>query len=402
MNNLFLALVLLLGIFGSRNAMSYPQFIGKGYHACLTCHYNPFGNGPLNDYGRGVAATGLAARFMIPESVSDDILGQRSSLIFGKPDALPVKPSIDYRGLYIKSGLEQEDQPDPKWINMQAEVSLSANWGKRKEWILTASYNTLIANSGITPKGDQPRSGKPADKDLSYLREYYLGYRVNQQLGVYLGKTDKVFGIRIPDHNIKARSATRNNQYASAPGVMVHYGTEDYDAGFQIFLEDETEDTNEKNTSDAGSGIATKFEYSLNKRWRVGVSYLNETEKESETKYDAKSFLTKTRVGEGSSIMFEYGLVDTAIKNADTTTAQYIYLQSHMYMNRGLYFVTTYEMYTSDTSDYNETHNFGPGVQWFPLQRFEFRADLLNSKTYSSNGASKDSWGFYGQVHLWL
>ena len=387
----------------NKPGFTYPQFIGKGYHACLTCHYNPFGNGPLNDYGRGVAASGLAGRFMIPESVTDEMLGNSSSIILGRPDKLPVKPSLDYRGLYIQSGLEQEDLPDPAWINMQAEFSLSANWGKRKQYVTSVSYNTLIANSGVSQNRNRPRSGKPEDKDISYLREYYFGYRVSQELGVYVGKMGKLYGIRIPDHNLRNRSSTRNSQYSEAPGVVVHYGTEKMDTGFQIFGEDETEEENEKNTADAGSGISSTFEYSLGKNWRLGVSYLNETEKESETKYDAKAFHFRTRVGENSSVMFEYGLVDTEVKNSDPTTAQYIYLQSHMYLKRGLFFVTTYDQIVNDIEEYNETHRFGPGIQWYPLQRFEFRADILTSKSYSSTtGASRDSWQFLGQVHLWL
>lgn len=400
---MFRLLFLLVIVFAvNEKTYGYVQFIGKGYHACMTCHYNPFGNGPLNDYGRGVAATGLAGRFLIPDSIPDEELGERSSIIFGKPDKLPVKPSLDYRGLYIQSGLQQEEMPDPAWINMQAEMSLSAQFGTRQEYILTASYNTLIANSGVTANRNAPRNGKPEDADISYLREYYFGYRVNQELGVYLGKTDKVYGIRIPDHNLNSRNKTRNNQYSTVPGVVVHYGTEDYDAGFQVFVEDETEETNEKTVSEAGSGFAGKFEYTVTQNWRTGFSYLNETVKESEDKFDAMALINKLRIGEGSSMLLEMGVTNSTPDGGDTTTSQYIMLMNHTYLQRGLYFVTTYDQYTEDTSAYKELHNFGVGMQWFPLQRFEFRWDIFNGKNYSTSGGQKDTWSFLGQVHIWL
>ena len=383
----------------SQTAFAYPQFIGKGYHACLTCHYNPFGNGPLNDYGRGVAATGIAGRLFIPDSVEDQTLGERSSFFLGKPDKLPIKPSVDYRGIYIRSNLENRDDPaDPKWFNMQAEISLSANFGTKKEYIVSISRNTLIANNPRTG-GRAPLSGKPDDKDLSYTREAYVGYRVTESLGVYIGKMDKVYGIRIPDHNLYARKKTRNNFNASSPGAMVHMGTEDYDAGVMLYKEPKAEPDNEKKGATDQTGFSGKFEYSLNKRWRLGFSHLREQDEDSNEQFSASALILKTRVGEGSSIMAELG---STANSATDITSQYIFLQGHMYLARGLYAVTTYDQFTADTSEYEETHRFGPGIQWFPLQRFEFRADLFNAKVYASSGASRDSWQFLGQVHLWF
>lgn len=397
MIRLLLALFITLTI--SDNSMAYPQFIGKGYHACLTCHYNPFGNGPLNDYGRGVAATGLAGRFLIPDSVSDQTLGERSSIIFGNPDKLPIKPSLDYRGIQIKRGLEQDESND-LWINMQLELSLSANWGKRKEYVVNVSRNTLVGNNPLSG-GGRRALGSKIDGDLSYIREAYIGYRVTQELGVYLGKMDKVYGIRIADHNLYSRKNTKNNFNSSTPGIMFHYGTQDYDAGLMLHKDQEIEEDNEK-SSDPTQGFSGKFEYSFNKRWRLGFSHINEVEVEDdERKFNATALILKTRVGEGSSIMAEVGATSTT-NAAGTTDGQYIFLQSHMYLARGLYYVTTYEMEATDTSKYDETHRLGPGIQWFPLQRFELRADLLNAKNYKTDQSNRDTWEFLGQVHLWF
>jgi hypothetical protein len=69
---------------------------------------------------------------------------------------------------------------------------------------------------------------------------------------------------------------------------------------------------------------------------------------------------------------------------------------------RGLYFLTTYEQYISDTSGASEAHNFAPGIQYFPIQRVEIRAEFINSKQYATGLAPKDTWTYLGQIHLWF
>ena len=59
-----LTVLLFISIFSS-TAWAYPHFVGFGYTSCATCHYNPFGNGPLNDYGRALSATAVSAKWYI-------------------------------------------------------------------------------------------------------------------------------------------------------------------------------------------------------------------------------------------------------------------------------------------------------------------------------------------------
>jgi len=367
-------------------ALSYPQFIGKGYHACLTCHYNPFGNGPLNDYGRGVAASAIAGRAFIPKSITDEKLGEHSGFLVHNPSNFPISPSYDYRSLLIKSKIDSKEKVDDRFIIMQSDFSLSTQFGERKQYTATATY-------GYLPKN---RNQLQDEKD-TFSKEHYIGYRPIDSLGIYIGKMEKVFGLRVPDHTSYARTMSNNGIFdTSSHGATLHLTSEKYDFGLQYFVGDL-----EKEKEERSNGFSTKFEYSIMEKMRAGLSYLSE---DSETFTDtAYSFLTKAGIGKGSSIMFEYGLKNrTTPTSSSPVTSQFIFIQNHIYITRGVYFMASYEQGKQDTSTADTIHIISPGIQWFPMQRLELRGEVSNFKTYSSKDFAEDSWRFLGQVHIWL
>ncbi len=384
-------LLISLSLLGSRLAFSYPNFIGKGYHTCLTCHYNPFGNGPLNDYGRGVSATGLAGNQVISKSVSDESLSKRSGFFFYIPKQKWFRPSLDYRGATLRRGL-QSDNLQESWINMQIDANLTSEFGPNNMFVLSYTHSVVPSNS-VT--GTQNFSSAKPGEDLTFSREHYLGVRLSKSTGIYLGKMDKVFGIRVPDHTAYSRAKTGINQYGATHGVVLHYGKESFDWGVQSYVGDLEKEKNVRL-----SGASTKFEYSISEETRVGVSALSE--KSDSLERLAYSFLTKMRVGKSSSLMFELGRVVETPESSDPTTQQYIFLQNHFYLTKGLYFLTTYEQSIPNTAAEAENHRIAPGLQYFPMQRVELRADLINSKSYTPTNVSKDSWEFLGQIHLWF
>lgn len=386
---LYLSLSLLVS---AGTAYSYPNFIGKGYHNCLTCHYNPFGSGPLNDYGRGVAASAISGRFLINKTTTDEALSNRSGFLFNKPSKTSnIRPSFDYRGATLRRGLDTSN-PQEVWINMQMDASITAEFGVKKKYITSFTYSIVPSNS---LPGGQPEFDVAPGEDLMYSREHYFGMKVRPNLSVYLGKMDKVFGIRVPDHTAFSRSKTGNNQYGATHGATLHFGKEKFDLGVQAFIGDL-----EKEKEYRFTGISSKYEHSISDKVRLGVSFLHE---DSENQQNlAYSMLTKMAIGKGSSLMLEMGRVQSTPEGLDTTTEQYIFLQNHFYLARGLYFLTTYEQFIPDTTTTSEYHNFAPGIQYFPMQRIELRADLITTKIYSAGSAAQDAWSFLGQVHLWF
>lgn len=388
-----LFLIFSVGLISSK-AYTYPQFIGKGYHACLTCHYNPFGNGPLNDYGRGVAASGLAGRLFIGKKTTDEMLSNRSGFFFNAPNSKSIiSPSLDYRGVSLNRNIADETSED-QWINMQMDASVSAEWGRQKQYIATFTYSVVPSNS--LPSGNADYEVK-AGEDLTFSREHYFGYKFTPSMGVYLGKMDKVFGIRIVDHTAASRRITRNSQYGATHGLVFHWGGEKFDFGLQSYIGD-LQKIEESRTE----GFASKIEYSVTDDTRLGISLLVDKDFNDNEK-TAYALINKMRIGKGSSLLYEFGQVRTTQASDSTvTTEQYMLLQNHIYIMRGLYFMMTYQQYIDDTSGASEDHVLAPGIQYFPMQRVELRLDLQNRKSYQTEIASEDTWTTLGQLHLWF
>ncbi len=217
--------IFLILFIAAGSVWGYPNFVSKGYTNCLTCHYNPYGNGPLNDYGRAVAASAIAGRLFVSDSTSDDELADRSGFLFSTPKNKWFRPALDYRSLYLAAGLNNEGGAkeafdNAKWINMQMDANITLQFGKRNNFIISGTYGVVPHNSGLG-REDQPE----------YIsREHYIGYRPFKELGVYVGKMDKIFGIRVPDHNAISKRYTNTN-LSPTHGVMLHYLEKEYELG---------------------------------------------------------------------------------------------------------------------------------------------------------------------------
>ena len=104
---------------------AYPQFASFGYRSCLVCHYNPMGNGPLNDYGRAVSASAISSRELYSKTTKDSEIAEKSSFFFGAFNKNTwLVPSIDYRGIQIESAVNKDDGTS-RFINMQGSISLA-------------------------------------------------------------------------------------------------------------------------------------------------------------------------------------------------------------------------------------------------------------------------------------
>ncbi len=385
--------ILILTLLLPSVALSYPNFIGKGYQACLTCHYNPFGNGALNDYGRAVSANVIADRLFVSKSTTDEKLGERSGFLFFTPKQKWFRPSLDYRGMQFDQDIDQEE-PNKKFIHMQMEASVTLKFGEADKYIATFTH-------GIVPDNSARPIDSTEKEELQFSREHYVGWRPVPSIGIYAGKMDKVFGIRVPDHNAFSKKYTNLHQYSSSTGVMFHWGKEKFDLGLQNFS---GVGHKEKKESEQTQGVTGKFEYNLFGQSRTGVSYLAEIDVNDNHK-SMYALHTKIGVGNGSSLMLEVGDVNNTPNGGDTKTSRYYFLQTHVVLKRGLYFLTTFENYQPDTNENLEYYTVAPGIQYFPWQRFEFRAEIVNFRTFNDDTTTpvpQDSWHYIGQIHLWF
>ena len=158
---------------------------------------------------------------------------------------------------------------------------------------------------------------------------------------------------------------------------MFHLGGEKFDFGAQVF---DSDGDIEKKEGEQTNGYTGKFEYSIFEDFRLGLSYLAESDKNENTKTMYATTI-KSRVGKGSSVMLEVGRIVNDIKASGEITSNYIFLQNHMKLARGLNFLFTYQYYQADTDKESEVFTFAPGIQYYPWQRVETRAEIQNTRS---------------------
>ena len=379
----FLLLSCVLGL--STSVYSYPQFIGHGYTSCITCHYNPYGNGPLTDYGRALAATMVTDRAMIPDRITDEELGERSGFFFKKPESTWLRPNFDYRGLWYKRDIDSENS-EAEIIHMDANFTLVGKFMEDK--LIT------VFNFGYAP---DPRGRNGLEDEPNYRsREHYIGYRFTPKFGIYVGLMDKVFGIRIPDHIAFSRSTNGLAMNDQSHGVLVHTGGEKWELGLNAFVGNLSQDAELRQV-----GGSAKFEYDVASKMRIGASVLSS--KSDFLEMYVNAFHGKFGVGKGSALMVEIGeTTKTQVSGGSETKSRYALTQGYFQARRGTYGIMTMEYFKQNLERESYVMRFGPGIQYFPFPRVEIRADIYNSRIFSDALVSEDTWDLTGQLHLWF
>jgi hypothetical protein len=369
---------------------TYPHFVGEGYTSCLTCHYNPFGNGPLNDYGRALSATAISSRSFYDDKVSEEKIASRSGFLFTVPKQTHFRMASDYRGLFLKrnigTGQEQND-----WINMDLNASAVFKFGPKEKFTLSASLSYVPV-----PRALESQSGADQEDVLNYrTREHYIGYRHSNSFGVYAGLMDKVYGIRIAEHTAYSRSVTGLDQNDQSHGIQFHYAQKNWEVGVNYFIGNLVQDEALRQV-----GGSLKVDYVLPHKGTIGASLLKSSNEFAEEYMTAFHYVGTA--GKGSSVLFEVGQKSsTGIEEGSRELKDtYGLAQGYFKLDRGVYFINTLE-YLKDTSG-DKRIRIGPGLQLFPIQRVEFRIDLQNTRNLSSQSATKDVWDLLAQVHTWF
>ncbi len=377
---LFLALLILV----SAKSWAYPNFIGHGYTTCLNCHYNPAGNGPLTDYGRAVAATAISSGALYPESWNEEKIAYTSGFLFRKPKQNYIRTQINYRGFQLVRNPGSSNSEAKQWINMQADARLIIKSPSDR-------FVTVI-NYGYSPKP----TGTEEDMDEWRSREHYVGFRFTPKFGVYAGLMDKAYGLRVIEHILVNRTTPQVTMNDQVHGVMGHYlgeKTEFFLHGFAGNMS-QSEDVRMK-------GGSFMFERTVADVHRLGASVMQS----SNNYLQLLSFSGHGRwnLKEGSALLAEIGQTKrTADASFFDKTSRFALLQTYLRPWRGVYFFTNVEYYQDNIEKEPYFVRWGPGVQFFPIQRLEFRADVYNTRNFAPDSSNKDSWMYLLQAHVWL
>lgn len=376
-------MIFILLTFMTKESNAYPNFISYGYQSCLACHYNPYGNGPLTDYGRAVGASTLSDRKFFKSKISDDQIAQMSDFFMGYKKISEKKswlrPSASYRGIMVTQNPLGEGDIENRYITMDAGAGLTLKFlNDQLYFVGTLSY--------------APPKGVGDDIESYRSREHYVGYRISPKYGVYVGMMDKVFGLRIADHTAFSRTITNLNQNDQTHGAVFHYSHEKIEAGLHAFIGNLVQDPELRQ-----QGVSGQIEYSLNETTRVGGSVLVSSSDLQDINMQAGHL--RTAIGKGNSIMLELGRVSKETLGSDPDETYYLMMQNHYLFRRGLWGILTAEAALPGSNDL--IIRFGPGVQWFLTPRVELRMDLYNTKNYGTFTLS-DDWYLASQLHLWF
>jgi hypothetical protein len=377
-------LFLLLALFSAKS-WAYPNFIGHGYTSCLNCHFNPAGNGPLNDYGRAISATLISSGKLYPKSWDNEKIAYTSGFLFRKPKQNWLRTQLNYRGFQLVRNPGSDSKETKQWINMQADARVILKFGQNDRFITVVNY-------GYSPKP----SGTTQDMSEWRSREHYMGFRVTPKFGVYAGLMDKAFGLRIIEHTSVSRTTPQVTQNDQTHGVMLHYlgeKTEMFVHGFVGNLS-QKEDVRMK-------GGSFMFETTVADIHRIGASVMST--QNTVQKRMAYAGHMRLNLKEGSALMAELGQVKvTNDASFFDKTSRYGLLQTYLRPWRGIYFLANIEYYQDNIEKEPYFVRWGPALQYFPIQRLEFRGDVYNTRNFSPDSSNKDSWMYLLQAHVWL
>lgn len=368
-------------------AFAYTNFIGHGYTSCLNCHYSPFGGGPLNDYGRVISATAISSRAFYPKSWDEEKIAYTSGFLFRKPVQERFRSQINYRGFQLVRNPGSGTDEVKQWINMQADVRAILKFGENDKFIAVANY-------GFSPAPNPPPPGDKQPETRS--REHYIGYRFTPQIGVYAGLMDKVFGLKVIEHIAYSRTNPQIAQNDQVHGVATHYVGKKWEGGLHGFAGNLGQD--EELRMKGGSFMLERTVFDTH---RLGASFLNT--RNNFLELSAYSAHGRFNLKEGSALLTEIGQTQRKTKNgSDDRSTRYGLLQTYLRPMKGLYVLSNIEYNKQDLNDDGYSVRWGPGVQYFPIQRLELRVDIYNTRNFSPDAATKDTWMYLLQTHLWF
>lgn len=378
--------VLILLLMTPLVSWGYANFIGHGYTSCLNCHFNPFGGGQLNDYGRAVSATGISSRAFYSDSVSEERLAYLSGFLFSDPKQDHVRLQANYRGFSIYTNPNSEKE-EKRWITMQSDVRATVKFGENDKFLMHAEY-------GRTPIPENPGPG--LDEQHYRFRNYFVGYRPVQEIGLYAGLMDKIYGIRLVEHIAYSRSNPQATQNDPVHGVSVHVLKNGWEGGVHAFVGNLEQDAEFR--MKGASMMVEKTVFDLH---RLGFSFLSS--KNDFQRLTSAAVHGRFNIKEGSAVLAEVGQTTKSFENdIGNRTTHYGLLQTYLRPWRGFYVLSNIEYQRPNHHEDDRTLRWGPGIQYFPIQRVELRADIYNTRNFSPDNTRRDSWMLLLQTHIWL
>ncbi len=377
---LMLALVLLSTLGWSSDAQAYAWMIREGYAKCTTCHTDPSGGELLNHMGRVQSERLLSADWGNGDAVTSD-----AKLLYAldEPDELRVGGSFRMMSIYTMA--KDEAPSDLATFPMQMDVYAAADFGTLKAGV-SVGYASVPENSAHL-RGAQLLDKESGPNVIS--RTHWIGADIGQNWLLRAGRLNLPFGIRLSEHVLYVRDATKTDRESDqSHGLALAY-TGGHWRGEGMFVlgnyQISPDDYRER-------GFVGFAEYIIDPQLAVGVSTL--------ILQSAKSLFTGSqertiRHAHGPTLRYVpfdplvvlaeldvlkttgYGIGYTGMLNADVE------------LMRGLHAAATFEVLDRGLPDGLDEGVPGAGemqwaawvtAQWFFYTHWDFRVDALLRK----------------------
>jgi hypothetical protein len=213
---LFLATLGALLFAAPRRAEAYPWMLKHGYGACDNCHLDPSGAELLTPYGRAQGYVLLAMPYGSPPE--DAPTGPLWGLV-STPDWLMVSGAAQLAG-YFRLGRQHKAEFFP----MQADLYGGFDTGL---FLGGGSIGVAKVPLGFTEARAAQVTDGQGDQLNLVSRSHWLGIRPAAGWVVRAGRINLPFGLRMPEHMMWVRAATRTNRESDQQhGVALAYTRE--------------------------------------------------------------------------------------------------------------------------------------------------------------------------------
>jgi hypothetical protein len=195
---------LLLCLFGVSPAHAYPWMIKHGFFKCGSCHTDVSGGETLTHMGRAEAEQLLTWSPGAPSSVHG-----YSQFLFGalpEPDVLRLGGS--YRHMLVYTAADGSGPSTTATFPMQADL-----YGDLRVGMFVAG-GSIGAARGITGSANARAAQVNRELGEGWLllsRSHFVGVQLDEQTLLRAGRLQLPFGLRIPEHVMWVRDATRTD-----------------------------------------------------------------------------------------------------------------------------------------------------------------------------------------------
>ncbi|MGC4064615.1 MAG: hypothetical protein QM784_08220 [Polyangiaceae bacterium] len=353
---------------------SYPWMIRHEYTGCATCHEDPSGGFLLTPYGRAQTQTLLSS---LGHGPPGDEVDRRSQFLWGAM-TLPEFLNVGFSGRYMYSYLKPQGSAGRgKSVWMQADLR-----GK-----VTAGDWEMAGSLGYSHEGAQAAFVTSRPKDNLVSREFWVGYAIDTEQKIRLGRMYLPFGLRTIEHYLYVRNVTQTDldsqqQYGLSyfhQGETFRYEVMAVLGNYQL-----RPDTYRRR------GYSGYFEYVVRPRLAVGVSSLATYQGTDELKEVSGAVL---RGAHGAfmrwaptsdlALMSEWDIVHSIpTSNGDPVWGLVGNVQADWEFVRGLHGVLTPELYVSRLGAATSDTGYRGWLTaaWYAYPHVDLRADTLFAK----------------------